>query len=96
MHMMRVPTHHPPSQLHLNVPILGRLSLLMGDAMPSPVTDRKAIAAIEAVLMLTVYRAHRAARRQLAGLDPVPRPSPDALRLHRDGTLVPPARPATR
>lgn len=49
--------------------------------------DIEAINAIEAVFMLAVYRARRVARRQLAGMDPVPVPSPSAWRLHRDGKL---------
>jgi hypothetical protein len=53
----------------------------------TPPTDPAAIEAIEATLMLAIYRARRAARRQLLGLAPVPRPTPDALRLQRDGTL---------
>jgi hypothetical protein len=51
--------------------------------------DPAALEAIEATLMLAVYRAHRRARRQLLGLDPVPPPSADALRLLRTGTLAP-------
>ena len=51
------------------------------------VTDPAALEAIEAVLMLAVYRARRAARRQLLAIDRPPVASPEALHLHRVGSL---------
>lgn len=45
--------------------------------------DAADITAIEATLMLAVYRARRSARRQLAGLDPVPPASIEALHLYK-------------